>query len=110
MFFSKELDDMELMEFEERIHYLEANFVRPAPLWIASTGNLRFRRYSRDLRRLIGRFLDERRNTNAPISDILSHVLQLERAGIKSEELVDELLSILFGATALSMSLTWALH
>ena len=70
MFFSKELDDMELMEFEERIHYLEANFVRPAPLWIPSTGNLRFRRYSRDLRRLIRRFLDERRNTNTPISDI----------------------------------------
>jgi cytochrome P450 len=57
--------------------------------------------------------IDERRRTVAVHHDVLSHVLTLrDTAGnaASDEEIIDELLSVFFGATAVGISLGWALY
>jgi cytochrome P450 len=113
MFFSKNLDDSALHEFEEHTHFLETNFVRPAPLWLPIPDNLRFRHHSRSLRKKMAQFVEERRRYSSSEPDILSHVLALVDSsgkGLDDEEILDELLSVYFGATVLGVSLTWGLH
>src|SRR4030095_12325135 len=113
MFFSRQLEETGLRHLEEETHFLEPRFATMMPLALPLPGNIRFRRFTRRLRSRMRTLIDERRRTVVVHHDVLSHVLTLrDTAGnaASDEEIIDELLSVFFGATAVGISLGWALY
>jgi cytochrome P450 len=112
LFFSQDLDDAEARTLERETHFLEDHFVCPSPLIVPFPGNLLFREYARSLRDRIHRLIQERRITEEELPDLLTHLIRLKNDvgdPLNDDEIIDEALSIFFGAFVLSVSLTWGL-
>ena len=112
MFFSAQLSETEVHDLEQEVHFIEGNFVKPSPLFIPFPKNLRFRRYAGSLRARMLRLIQKRRNSNTQFHDLLSYLLNVRNLQTghpwPDKEIVDEILSILFGASVMSVTLTWA--
>jgi cytochrome P450 len=110
MFLSTDLSDEEVLELAEETHFIEAEFVRSSPLAIPFPSNLRFRRLTSRLRSRMRRIVQERRASANRPNDLLSHLVELQDDGVdwSDNDVVDEILSIYFGANVTSTTLARA--
>jgi cytochrome P450 len=111
MLLSVDLSDEEVAELDEETHFLEQHFVRLSPLVVPLPSNIRFRRLARRLRSRMRRIVQQHR-LNPKDHGVLSHLTGLHHEDGKpwsDDDVVDEILSIHFGASVMSTTLTMAL-
>jgi cytochrome P450 len=109
-FFSADPGDS-LPDIVAQTHFVEKSFVGLAPLWLPLPSVLRFKRDARAVRAAMLGLVRRRQADPAAHDDVLGLLLRLQREQApgrwSDEEIVDEMLSIYFGASVMSVTLTW---
>lgn len=112
--FSEDLGGDALDEVQEHTHFIESSFIDIPPLWLPFPKQLRFRRATHQLRKVMLDLIAQRRARPSPRQDLLSVLLELnhgETAQSWSDaERVDEMFSVYFGASVMATTLAWGLY
>lgn len=114
MFFSEHLSDSQLDTMTTNVTYLENGMPEQVPLWIPIPGNVRFKSESKILRDFCFSLISRRRNGREKYSDYLDHLLAVEDRELhrpwNDEEVVDQMLAVFLGASAIATPLTWTCY
>ena len=121
MFFSVDLsggkNDLSnplLEQIRAQTHFIELEFVRPAPLWLPLPKHFRFRSYDKQLRQTLLEIIADRRNHAGDTQDLLSVLLDLkdEQSGEpwSDQDVLDEIFSVYYGAAVMSTTLAWCFY
>lgn len=114
MFFSEQLTDIELDKMTINVTYLENGMPEQVPLWIPIPGNVGFKAESKKLRDFCCNLISRRRNCQEKHSDYLDHLLAVEDLEFhrpwNDEEVVDQMLAVFLGASAIATPLTWTTY
>lgn len=111
MFFSAELPGAELDRVAELVSELESGMPEQVPLWMPTPGNQTFKKRGTDLRALLMNLVRQRQALPPQNEDILDHFLsyhddELDRKWT-NEEILDQMLAVFLGATAIGVPLYW---
>ena len=121
MFFSadlsggkSDLSDPLLEQIRAQTHFIELEFVRPAPLWLPLPKHFRFRKYDKQLRETLLKIIAERRSHTKDTQDLLSVLLDLrdDASGEpwSDQDILDEIFSVYYGAAVMSTTLAWCFY
>lgn len=114
MFFDKDLLPDAVERIRAATHYVEMSFGSLVPMWVPTPSNLRVRKYTAEIKRTMLGLLNERRKNPKKAEDDLLSVLLILRDEKeefwKDDEIVDEILSVYFGATVTSAPLIWEFY
>ncbi len=114
MLFSEHLIDGELDKITTNVTYLENTMPKQVPLWIPITSNLSFKAESKKLRDFCSSLILKRRNGQTKHNDYLDHLLAVEDLELhrpwNDEEIVDQMLAVFLGASAIATPLTWTTY
>jgi len=111
MFFSEQLADGDLDRVTENVTCLESGMPEPIPLWLPIPANLNFKKEAIKLRDFCAGLIAKRRNLRVKPGDYLDHLLAVEDIELhrswNNEEIVDQMLAVFLGASAIATPLTW---
>jgi cytochrome P450 len=114
MFCSTVLEDEPLDQIVGAIAYIEHNMPVQAPLFLPLPGNLAFKHYCRQLRGFCAGLIRDRRNAPDKPDDFLTYLLAVEDATLQrnwnDDEILDQLLAVLLGASAIATPLFWTAY
>jgi cytochrome P450 len=113
IFFSAEISDPDkLQSIVDQTRHLEHAFGRIQPAWLPTLANIKFWRDRRGLRTIFLKLVAERRSrSNGPSNDLLGLLISLKHASNgapwSDEDIVGEVMSVYFGASVMSATITW---
>lgn len=114
MFFSEQLADDDLDKLTVNVTYLESDMPEQIPLWLPLPANLNFKKESIQLRDFCASLIAKRRNLQVKPGDYLDHLLAVEDIELhrswNNEEIVDQMLAVFLGASAIATPLTWTTY
>lgn len=114
MLFSTSLDKTSLNKITEIVSDIEENLPEQTPLFLPTPSNLRFKRNCNNLKKFLLDLITERRSTPGNNDDFLTYLLNIEDVELgrdwNNDELVDQMLGIFLGASALSTPLFWSIY